>query len=120
MSPDREMPLGFMNSGESGFIEEIRGIGRSPQECRIEHPHRIFIQKRFGIHTPHGHRGKKLEQRLNCMGIIPGEKVKVVRNSPPGPVIVAIKDSRLCLDRALALKIMVNQNPEIEPDPPDE
>lgn len=120
MSPDRQIPLGFMSSGESGLIDEIKGICRSPQECPVEHPHRLFIQKRFAVLPSHGNRKQKLESRLNCMGIIPGEKIQVVRNSPPGPVIVAIKDTRLCLDRALACKIMVSNIQASRSDRPDD
>ncbi|MBN1288903.1 MAG: ferrous iron transport protein A [Actinobacteria bacterium] len=109
MSADIKMPLGFMNSGESGVIEEIRGMRHPAMECEVEHPHRISRWGQLRMHPQHANRGKKLENRLVCMGIVPGESIQIVKNSAPGPVIVAIKDTRLCLDRALACKIMVSR-----------
>ena len=107
MNAKVEMPLGFMNSGESGVISDIKGIRHPAIECEVEHPHRISTKWQLRMHPMHANRGKKLENRLNCMGIVPGEKVKVIKNSAPGPVIIAVKDTRLCIDRALACKIMV-------------
>lgn len=108
MEAEKQMPLGFMNSGESGTIEAIRGMKHPTAECEVEHPHRISRRWQLRMHPQHANRGKRLEHRLNCMGIVPGEKIQVVKNSAPGPVIVAVKDTRLCLDRALACKIIVN------------
>ena len=45
--------------------------------------------------------------RPNPLGLIPGAKVMVMRNNAPGPVIVAVKDTRLCLGRGVANKVMV-------------
>jgi ferrous iron transport protein A len=52
--------------------------------------------------------GSNLRSRLASMGLIPGEEIKVVRNSATGPFIVVVKGSRLVLGRGMANKIMVS------------
>jgi Fe2+ transport system protein FeoA len=42
------------------------------------------------------------------MGLVPGVPVRVLQNNAPGPVIVAVKDTRLCLGRGVANKVMVS------------
>lgn len=51
--------------------------------------------------------GRGLTRRLYEMGFVPGEKVKVIRSSGPGPVLVLIKDSRMAIGRGVAMKIIV-------------
>jgi ferrous iron transport protein A len=101
------IPLGFMQPGEGGVLSEIRGLrhhnlGGSP-ECHAG-PSKGY---RRG-HLFHGDRGHRLEHRLNHMGLVPGARVKVMQNNAPGPVIVAVKGSRLCLGRGIACKLMVD------------
>jgi ferrous iron transport protein A len=106
MGSEPLVPLGFMNPGDRGTLKEIRGLRHRPEvDCRPS-PRR---EKRYlRGHKFHHDRGHRLEHRLNHMGLVPGEEVTVVRNNAPGPVVVAVKGSRLCLGRGLACKLMVH------------
>lgn len=48
----------------------------------------------------------KVKKHLQEMGITVGGKIKLL-SSAGGSVIVAVKEGRLCLDKALASKILV-------------
>jgi len=52
--------------------------------------------------------GRGLRQRLMDMGLVPGAVVRVMSNSSAGPLIVAVKETRLTLGRGMAHKIMVS------------
>ncbi|MCJ7652069.1 MAG: ferrous iron transport protein A [Actinobacteria bacterium] len=94
------MPLAFMRPGEGGVLAEIRGLKHRVGEVGRA----LGDQKGRFFHPGRGHR---LEHRLNNLGLVPGAPLKVVQNNAPGPIIVAVKDSRLCLGRAIAGKLMV-------------
>jgi Fe2+ transport system protein FeoA len=51
--------------------------------------------------------GWGIRRRLADMGLTPGEKVWVVQSGPAGPLLIAVRDSRLALGRGMAHKIMV-------------
>jgi Fe2+ transport system protein FeoA len=51
--------------------------------------------------------GWGIRRRLADMGLTLGEKVWVVQTGPSGPLVVAVRDSRLALGRGMAHKIMV-------------
>jgi Fe2+ transport system protein FeoA len=94
------MPLAFMRPGDGGTLVEIRGLRHRVGDVGRA----LGEQKGRFFHADRGHR---LEHRLNNMGLIPGASLKVVQNNAPGPIILAVKDSRLCLGRAIAGKLMV-------------
>ena len=48
----------------------------------------------------------KVKRHLGELGIVEGESITLVSSSS-GNVIVAVKEGRLCIDRALASKILV-------------
>ncbi len=48
-------------------------------------------------------------QRLTAMGLIPGERLKVLHNSGGGPVTLLIKGAKVALGHCLAAKIMVEE-----------
>ena len=54
-----------------------------------------------------GGRGAML--RLTDMGLIPGERLKVLHNSGYGPVTVIIKGAKVALGHGLAAKIIVEE-----------
>lgn len=103
------IPLGFMQPGDTGVLVEIRGLRHHDQDGTGAGHAGPTIAYRRG-HMFHSDRGHRLVHRLNHMGLIAGVPVKVLQNNAPGPVIVAVKDSRLCLGRGVANKIMVNPN----------
>lgn len=51
--------------------------------------------------------GHGLQGRLAAMGLIPGVEIEVLRNSMHGPVLIAVKGSRIMRGRGMAQKIMV-------------
>jgi len=54
------------------------------------------------------HGGWGIRRRLAEMGLNPGVKIRVMQsNFRGGPIIVAVRDTRLALGRGMAHKIMV-------------
>ncbi|MBN2467678.1 MAG: FeoA domain-containing protein [Deltaproteobacteria bacterium] len=51
--------------------------------------------------------GHGLQGRLVSMGLVPGVEIEVLRNSPHGPFLIAVKGSRIMLGRGMARKIVV-------------
>jgi Fe2+ transport system protein FeoA len=51
--------------------------------------------------------GRVLRKRLADLGLSPGMSLKVVQADPHGPIILAVKDSRIALGRGMAQKVMV-------------
>jgi len=52
--------------------------------------------------------GMGLTRRLSEIGFTPGAKVKVLHSSPPGPILVIVRGSRIALGRGVAMKIIVS------------
>ncbi len=53
--------------------------------------------------------GRGATQRLTDMGLIPGERLRVLHNSGYGPVTVLIKGAKVALGHGLAAKIIVKE-----------
>jgi Fe2+ transport system protein FeoA len=53
--------------------------------------------------------GRGVMQRLTDMGLIPGERLKVLHNAGFGPVTVLIKGARVALGHGLAAKIIIKE-----------
>ena len=53
--------------------------------------------------------GVGVNRRLTDMGLIPGEKIKVLHNTGHGQVKVSLKGSKLALGHGLAQKILVRE-----------
>jgi len=51
--------------------------------------------------------GRMARQKLTDLGIIPGEKLKIVRNDGSGPVLVGLYDSKVVVGSGLAQKVRV-------------
>jgi len=60
----------------------------------------VFISVDGGLHS---------RSRLADMGLLPGEKIKVVQNTGHGPVTVLMKGSKVALGHGLAEKIIVKE-----------
>jgi len=52
--------------------------------------------------------GMGLTRRLLEMGFTRGAKVKVLHSTPPGPILVIVRGSRIALGRGVAMKIIVS------------
>ena len=53
--------------------------------------------------------GRGAMQRLTDMGLISGERLKVLHNSGYGPVTVLIKGTKVALGHGIAEKILVEE-----------
>jgi Fe2+ transport system protein FeoA len=51
--------------------------------------------------------GNGLCERLSAMGLVPGAAVEILSDGRKGPMIVAVKGSRVVLGRGMALKVLV-------------
>lgn len=51
--------------------------------------------------------GRTLRKRLADLGLNPGMTLQVVQVDPHGPMILAVKESRIALGRGMAQKVMV-------------
>ena len=63
--------------------------------------------RKYKIENIHG--GYNLNSRLNSMGIIPGDIVKVIYQAKWGPMTLAVKGVRIALGRGIAHKIEVSE-----------
>lgn len=51
--------------------------------------------------------GNGLAAKLAPLGLLPGTEIEVIRNSAFGPLVVAVRGSRLVLGRGMAHQILV-------------
>jgi len=63
--------------------------------------------KKYRIENIYG--GHCLNLRLNSMGIVPGDIVKVIYQGYGGPMTLAVKGVRIALGRGIAHKIEVSE-----------
>ncbi|MDI6890311.1 MAG: FeoA family protein [Thermodesulfovibrionales bacterium] len=52
--------------------------------------------------------GRGVQSRLYSMGLVPGVKMRILNNNGAGPLMVAVRDTRLALGRGMAYKILVD------------
>ena len=50
---------------------------------------------------------KKLATKLRDMGLVRGTKVKVLKSSKPGPILIEVKGSKLAVGRGISMKVIV-------------
>jgi len=53
--------------------------------------------------------GCGIKRKITDLGLIPGEKIKVIQNSGHGQVTVSIKGSKLAIGHGFATKIAVRE-----------
>jgi len=51
--------------------------------------------------------GGNLQGRLVALGLVPGVKIEVTRNSGHGPLLIGVGSTRLMLGRGVAEKVLV-------------
>lgn len=51
--------------------------------------------------------GRRLRHRLTDLGLVPGTVVEVVQSMDHGPIIIAVRDTRLALGRGVSHKVLV-------------
>lgn len=54
--------------------------------------------------------GRGICRRLAEMGFNVGDKVRMIKNHSPGPVMVEVKDSRVALGRGVTMRIIVEED----------
>ena len=52
--------------------------------------------------------GRGIRSKLYSMGLVPGVKLTVLNRNGTGPVMVAVKDSRLAIGYGMAKKVLVD------------
>jgi ferrous iron transport protein A len=53
--------------------------------------------------------GQRAARRLAEMGLIPGSEIEIMQNQGCGPLLLAIRDTRLAIERGIAHKLLVQQ-----------
>jgi len=53
--------------------------------------------------------GRGAQHRLAELGLLPGEKIRMIQNTGAGPVTIYVKGSRLSIGHGLAQKIVVRE-----------
>jgi ferrous iron transport protein A len=56
--------------------------------------------------------GRQFRNRLTAMGLLPGEPIRIIRNSGGGPIVLEVKGGRLAFGRGEGRKILVNRTDE--------
>lgn len=84
------IPIGLMNQGEKGEIAALRLQGARPA-------------------TGAGEERAKCDCRIEDMGLRIGKEIEVLSNAGAGAVLLKVDDSRIAIDRGLAMKIMVKE-----------
>ena len=51
--------------------------------------------------------GRGVRSKLYSLGLVPGVNLRVLNRNGSGPVMIAIRDSRLAIGRGMAEKIIV-------------
>jgi len=83
------MPLGLLSPGEQGEILAIRNNKKTlPDQCCSER--------------------EKYDCRVEDMGLRVGKFVEMLTNGG-GPVLVRVDESRIAIDRGMAMKILVRR-----------
>ena len=88
------LPLGLLSPGENGEIIEVR-----TRHCHADG------QCRCG-------EARKSDSRMEDMGLRIGRTVEMLNNGS-GPILLKVGESRIALDRGLAMKIMVRKSSEV-------
>jgi len=51
--------------------------------------------------------GRGIRSKLYSMGLVPGVNLRILSRSGSGPIMIAVRDSRLAIGRGMAEKIIV-------------
>ena len=54
--------------------------------------------------------GREAQARLTSMGILPGEKLILLRRDLHGPIVLEVKGTRVAIGRGLGMKVLVTNN----------
>lgn len=79
-------PLGMLTVGDEGEVKEIN-----------------ILEKREKINSNDQSRTKRMEE----MGVRIGQKIKILNNNGRGPILLKVQNSRIAIDRGIAMNILV-------------
>ena len=51
--------------------------------------------------------GRGLTRRLLAMGLAPGMRIRVLKSSGPGPIMIEVGQTRIALGKGVAMKVIV-------------
>lgn len=98
-------PLGLLSRGD---VAEIVTLRHKRVDKEGAHASSSFERcSGGGFRFRSRHRGS--EKRLADLGFSPGQVIEVVENSPAMPMLLKICDSRIAIDRGIAMRIMVRR-----------
>jgi len=52
--------------------------------------------------------GRRARQKLMDLGIVPGERLRILRNDPAGPVVIGLYGSKVVVGSGLSQKVSVD------------
>lgn len=87
------MPMGLMTAGEKAEVKDVGGR-KSACSCGKDNTADACSQ-------------------LEDMGLRAGQIVEMLTNSGKGPILLKIDNSRIAIDRGMAMKILVSMEEEI-------
>lgn len=87
------VPVGLMSIGEKARVREVGNAARPGGTC-----------------TPGGSGGA--DSRLQEMGLREGQTVEMLNNDGKGPVLLKVDNSRIAIDRGMAMRIKVTMREE--------
>jgi Fe2+ transport system protein FeoA len=53
-----------------------------------------------------------VNSRLGCLGILPGETIKILQQNNGGPLLIEVKGTRVALGNGICGKVIVTPVPE--------
>ncbi len=66
------------------------------------------IDKEYQVVSVAG--GCGVQMRLASLGILPGQKLRLIKTSKAGPIMISVKGSKIALGRGIISKIIVREN----------
>ncbi len=66
------------------------------------------VEKEYRVVSVAG--GCGVQMRLASLGVLPGQKLKLLKASKAGPIMISVKGSKIALGRGITSKIIVREN----------
>ena len=96
----------LINSVDDIVAEDLR-IGKRYTAAKVTG--KVGLAYSFGAAVNRDITGRKASMRLSELGLVTGERVKVINRMPHGPIEVEIKGTRVAVGNGLAKKIEVEE-----------
>ena len=107
-------PLALLREGEAGEIvdrdQEVHAEGTHSSSHGFSHRHSqdgcCGSCERCSCHG----RGNPATSHFTNMGLRPGKRVEMIKNSGSGPILLRVDECRIAMGRGAAMKIYVRRN----------